>query len=589
MKLCKIYSNEAFQDVAFSEGLNVIIGNISNRDGSEKDTHNLGKSLLLKVIDFLLLKKIDNKRKYFLTKNDIFSNYIFFAEIELNDGRFLIIKRAVEKNTKISFKINKAKLTSFDVNIQNWDESDLAIKNAKKYLNDCLAFDVLPNWEYRKSLNYFTRHQEDFIDVFKLSKFMGLHKYWKPMVFDLLGFDGSLIKEKLELGESYQKLKDKIKILETENRVSRNDEDKFKGLIDIKKDELLKISLQVDKFNFNESDNKEKTILVDEIENSLKIANTRHYSTKHEISKIEKSLDAGVDNIDMKEISSIYKEVELFFPSELLAEFNKVIEFNKSITHERNQFLQENLVALRDENIEIEDSLTKLEETKSSMLIDLTDKDSYEKFKKYQKQLSKVEAEVIIFEDKLHNISKMAQLGDELSDFDDKIKIKITELNQAISKRHHKEITKLFNQFTTKVLNTPAILSVRTNEENNIEFEAEYQSKDSLASSDLASGNTYKKILCAAFDVSLLQHYNDKSFYKFAYHDGVLDSLDIRKKEEYIKFVRNLVEKFNIQYIVTTIESEVDQFKGACKITDDEICLTLSDTSCENKLFKQCF
>jgi len=589
MKLCKIYSNKEFHNVKFSDGLNVIIGNISNRDDTEKDTHNLGKSLLLEIIDFLLLKGIKNKEKYFLTKNDNFSNYIFFAEIELNDGQFLIIRRAVENNTKISFKLSKTKLINFDVDIQNWDKLDLAIKKAKEYLNDCLAFDVLPNWEYRKSLTYFMRHQEDFIDVFKLSKFKGPHKDWKPMVFDLLGFNGSLIEDKLKLEEEYKELKDKITLLETENKVSKNDEDKIRGLIDIKKDELLNISSKIDKFNFNKSDNKEKTILVDEIENSIKIANTRHYAIKHEISKIEKSLNIGIDNIDMEEINSIYEEVELFFPSELLVEFDKVIEFNKSITHERNQFLQENLGALRDENTEIQASLAELEETKSSMLVDLTDKDSYEKFKKYQKQLSKVEAEVIIFEDKLHNISKMAQMEDRLSNFTNAIKTKITELNQAISQQHHKEIRKLFNQFTTKILNTPAILSVRTNKENNIEFEAEYQSKNSLASSDLASGNTYKKVLCASFDVSLLQHYNDKSFYRFAYHDGVLDSLDIRKKENYIEFVRNLVKEFNIQYIITTIESEVNQLKNTFRIKDEEICLTLSDESCEDKLFKQCF
>ena len=589
MKLCKIYSNEAFHNVKFSDGLNVIIGNISNRDDTEKDTHNLGKSLLLEIIDFLLLKGIKNKEKYFLTKNEIFSKYIFFVEIELNNGQFLIIKRAVENNTKISFKISKMKLRSFDVDIQNWDKVDLAIKKAKEYLNDCLAFDVLQNWEYRKSLTYFMRHQEDFIDVFKLSKFKGPHKDWKPMVFDLLGFNGSLIEDKLKLEEEYKELKEKITLLETENKVSKNDEDKIRGLIDIKKDELLNVSSKIDKFNFNESDNKEKTILVDEIENSLKIANTRHYAIKHEISKIEKSLEVGIDNIDMEEISSIYEDVKLFFPSELLAEFNKVIEFNKSITNERNQFLQENLTALRIENTEIEASLTELEKTKSSMLVDLTDKDSYEKFKKYQKQLSKVEAEVIIFEDKLHNISKMAQMEDKLSDFTDAIKLKITELNQAISQQHHKEIRKLFNQFTSKILNTPAILSVKTNKENNIEFEAEYQSKDNFASSDLASGNTYKKILCVAFDLSLLEHYNNKSFYRFTYHDGVLDSLDIRKKENYIKLVRSLVKEFNIQYIITTIESEINQLRDIFKITDNEICLILSDDSCKSKLFKRCF
>jgi len=589
MKLCKIYSNKAFHDVSFSNGLNVIIGSMSNRNDHEKDAHNLGKSLLLEVIDFLLLKEVKNKRKFFLTKNEIFFDYIFFAEIELNSGQFLIIRRAVENNTKISFKISKTKLKNFDTNIGNWDKVELSLRKAKNYLNTSLAFNVLPVWEYRQSLNYFMRHQEDFTDVFKLSKFQGPHRYWKPMVFDLLGFNGLLLKEKFKLEESRQKLKDKIEILETENKVSKNDEDKIRGLIDIKKDELLSVSLQVDKFNFNESDNKEKTILVDEIENSIRVLNTRHYAIKYEISKIEKSLEIGVDNINMKEISSIYKEVEIFLPNKLLTEFEKVIEFNKSITHERNQFLQENLSVLQVENIGLEASLTRLEETKSTMLVDLTDKDSYAKFKKYQKQLSKIEVEVIIFEDKLRNISEISQMEGKLSSFSDIIKAKVFELNLAISQQHHKEIRKLFNQFTTKILNTPAILSVKTNKENNIEFEVEYQSKDSFSSSDLASGNTYKKILCAAFDVSLLQRYYDKSFYRFTYHDGVLDSLDIRKKENYIEFVRNLVKEFNVQYIITTIESEINQLKGAFSITNDEICLTLSDESYGGKLFKQEF
>ncbi len=69
MKLCKVYSNEPFHNVEFSSGLNVIIGSITNRENSEMDTHNLGKSLLLEVIDFLLLKGISNQSQYFLTKN----------------------------------------------------------------------------------------------------------------------------------------------------------------------------------------------------------------------------------------------------------------------------------------------------------------------------------------------------------------------------------------------------------------------------------------------------------------------------------------------------------------------------------------
>lgn len=433
------------------------------------------------------------------------------------------------------------------------------------------------------------RHQEDYIDVFKLSKFQGLHKHWKPMVFDLLGFDGELIRKKLEYEEEYEKLKSKIKILETENKVSQNDEDKIRGILDIKKEEQEEISSKIDVFNFFQQDSEQKNMLVDEIENQIKVANTQHYSIKHEIAKIEQALSVEIDSINLDEINAIYREVELFFSDALLVEFEKVIQFNKSITLERNQFLQENLDALRVENEDISGTLKSLEEQKSSMIMELTDKDSYDKFKKYQKELSKVEADIIIFENKLHNINKMAQLQDDLNDFSSKITQKVSELNQAIGKQNHKHIRKLFNKFTTKILNTPAVLSVRTNKENNVEFEAQYQNKEDLGSSDLASGNTYKKILCAAFDVSLLEHYNNKSFYRFAFHDGVLDSLDIRKKENYIEFIRNMVEEYNLQYIITTIESEINQIQETFALTDEEICLRLSDESCESKLFKKCF
>ena len=589
MKLFKIYANGLFHNVEFSDGLNVIIGKISNRADSDKDTHNLGKSLLLEVIDFLLLKNIDNKNKYFLTKNSLFSEYKFFAEVKLNTGEYLVIRRDVKNNTKISFKLNKTKMDGFDTELSDWDEADLPMKKARNRLNEYFAFDILPNWPYRKSLDYFMRQQQDYVDVFKLSKFQGPHKDWKPMVFDLLGFNGELIKQKLELEEEYDALEKKITLLETENKVSSTDEDKVRGLLDIKIDEVQEVSAQINKFDFHQQDNEQKKYLIEELESQIKVANTQHYGVKHEILKVEQALMVEIDNINLEEIKTLYSEIQLFFPNELLTEFEKVIKFNRSITQERNIFLTENLTDLKAQSEQLDNSLKQLEDEKSSILSDLTDKDSYDKFKKYQMNLSKIEADVIVLEEKLLNISKMSQMQETLSHLSTSINQKIVELKSAIAEQKHKHLRKLFNEFTMDILNTPAVLSVRANKENNIEFEAEYQNKDNLVSTDLASGNTYKKILCAAFDVSLLQHYNENSFYKFVYHDGVLDTLDIRKKEKYIEFIRKLTKQYDVQYILTAIESEINQLQNAFSIQDDEVCLTLTDDSCEGKLFKQCF
>lgn len=253
---------------------------------------------------------------------------------------------------------------------------------------------------------------------------------------------------------------------------------------------------------------------------------------KYEINKIENSLAVGVDLIDVNDINELYKEVKIFFPNTLLKEYEKVVNFNKEITSERNQYLLENLTTLEQELIKVEKQLKILENKKSVIFTDITEKTTYDKFKKYQKELAKTEADIMMLKNKLTKINEMSSIREKINDLDAKIKLKVEELKKEVSTQKHKDIRKHFNEFTMEVLNTPAILSVKFNKSNNIEFEAEYQNQEEPIITDSALGNTYKKILCAAFDTALLQFYSRNSFYKFVYHDGVLDSLDIRKKRK---------------------------------------------------------
>ena len=57
MKISRIYSNKNFKNITFNlTGLNIISGKIFNPKNMESDSHNLGKSILVDVIDFILLK-----------------------------------------------------------------------------------------------------------------------------------------------------------------------------------------------------------------------------------------------------------------------------------------------------------------------------------------------------------------------------------------------------------------------------------------------------------------------------------------------------------------------------------------------------
>ena len=109
MKLSKIYANnQKFKPIIFNEGFNVIFANIDNeinQDTGKVQEHNLGKTSLVYLIDFLLLKGVDKNNLFGKPKNkENFSDWVFFLEIKLNNGEYLTIRRAVNPSTKTSFK-----------------------------------------------------------------------------------------------------------------------------------------------------------------------------------------------------------------------------------------------------------------------------------------------------------------------------------------------------------------------------------------------------------------------------------------------------------------------------------------------------
>lgn len=586
MKLSKIYSNKKipFKDIDFNEKFNVIIGIITDRTRHEKDTHNLGKTLLISVIDFLLLKEIDKKR-YFLG-NEIFKGQVFFIELKLNNGKYLIIRREVDIPSRISFKLNDFKLAGFQM-FFDWDDENIPFDKAKKKLNDYLNFDVLLDWSYRKTITYFLRTQQDYQDVFKLNKFKGKDKDWKPMVFDLFGFDGKILIDKAKLEDDYAKLTNEISILKKEAKIDTSEKDKIQGLLDIKKDEKQRTEVKIDKFNFYEKDKSINQQLVEEIDTEIQLFNTQRYNISFELEKIEKSISVSIDEINIDELKQIYDEVKIYFPNELLKSYEQLIDFNRSITKERRKYLKENLDELKVNLEQIDERLKNLELKKEELLDYLTDKDSYQKFKENQKLLAKLEAEILHLEEKLKLMDKATEVENQIQKINRSLEEKIKDIKDQIDLRKHTEIRKTFNSIIFSVLNVPALISISQNKQGNVEFNANIQNPENFEITAQDFGTTYRKLLCMAFDLSILIHYSDKSFFKFVYHDGALEGLDDRKKNKLLEAVRKICNDYNIQYIFTIIDSDLPKNEKSELIPfpQEEICLELHDKDESGKLF----
>lgn len=140
MKLSQLYSNNprVFPAIAFNGiddmEISVVFAKVKKPKDSHKDSHNLGKTLLVDLIDFLLLKEISGLPNHFLSKHKIlFADWTFYLELQTTKGQFVTVRRTVKDPTKIAFKIHPKRLKISTPNGDGptqWDHVDVALERA---------------------------------------------------------------------------------------------------------------------------------------------------------------------------------------------------------------------------------------------------------------------------------------------------------------------------------------------------------------------------------------------------------------------------------------------------------------------------
>ena len=589
MKLSKLYSNfpDKFSSIIFNGGLNFIYGEIRHPENKTKDTHNLGKTTLARLLDFMFLAK--RHKEQFLFKNkEIFSDFIFFLEIQLSENEYLTIKRSVANNTKIGFYSHNSSNQDYRIlSEDSWYELT-SFDNAKTYLDGKLNFTAIKSWQYRQLIGYLIRTQDDFYQVFQLQKYRGQDVDWKPYMADLLGFNGDLAKQRYQLGKQVNDLELKIKEQNiSDDKKALEELSRVDGRLLIRKNELSKLKEFVENFNFREVDRQTVEDLVSEIDNQIIALNMREYSLKNSIYHIDQSVSENKIKFNTKEVKELFDEVNILFPEQVQKDFEQLIAFNQAITQERNSYLKQELKESQIELSGIQNQLIQLNEQRAKQLEFLKESELVVKFREANQEISLVQAEILDFERQKENIQKVLELKKEqrdlqlsLNDIRNKMEDDLANINNSEDSLFS-QIRIYFNEIIHKVLNKEGVLFVTLNDSGNFEFRAEYQ--DSGQNTNESLGNTYRKFLCLAFDLAIARVYFNKNFPKFIYIDGVFDGLDDRKKDLLLEVLREY-SNFGIQIIATTINSEVQGL--TTPITEQEIVLILHDDGQNGRLFK---
>ncbi|MFT8555421.1 MAG: DUF2326 domain-containing protein [Zymomonas mobilis] len=593
MKLSKLYSNnpDEFRPITFVDGLNVIMAEVRVSKNFGKDTHNLGKTILGRLLDFMFL--LGKNSDFFLFKhNELFKKFVFFLEIKIDDGSFVTIRRSVDNATKISFKKHDIEKQDFtNLPEKNWDHYDIPFDKSRELLNSILDWSAFSPYDFRKGIGYLLRSQDDFINVFQLQKFKGKHVSWKPFLAHILGFNSVLVEE---LYSKEQEIVDKEKIIDTikkESVLKNEDINKIEGLIQIKRKDYERKQNLIDKFDFENRDKEKTKILVEELDTNIAILNEERYSLRKNEKRIKISLQEDTILFNPKDAEALFKEVNVLFPEQIKKDFEQLISFNEAITNERISYLKEDLEEVQKRIIDINKDLHDLGKQRSETLSFLSETDIFDKYKKATDELFIVRAEIVSLENKKQSITRLQKLKEDISKIkkeklaiQEKIEMDVNEKNSD-TQSLFSTIRGFFSDIIQDVIGCQALLSVTTNQLGHLDFNAEIlDDQDTKTSADL--GHTYRKLLCVAFDFSVLRAHIHDRYPRFTYHDGIFESLDDRKKINLLKTVRYYAEQ-GLQPIITLIDADLPKMPSGEKLFEkEEIILTLHDQDKSGRLFK---
>lgn len=593
MKLSRLYSNkpDLFDPVEFVQGLNVVMAEIRLPENRSKDTHNLGKTTLGRLLDFGFLAKRDPK--FFLFKHsDLFKEFIFFLEIELEDASFVTIRRSVKEATKISFKRHQAGHQDLSgLALTEWDHVNMPFERARELLDGVLDWRAIKPWAYRKGLGYLLRSQDDFRDVFHLRKFAAAHSDWKPFLAHVLGFDAQLIVEHYEKEEQLSKKQAIAQTIKNELGGSIEDISKIEGILLLKQKEAEKKQTLLDAFDFRTQDRDSTKQLVDGIDVKIASLNAERYSYNQTKKKIISSLEEDQILFNPDEAQRLFEEAGILFKGQIKKDFQQLIDFNRAITDERRGYLQEEREEVEVELKRINAELNFLGKKRSEMLSFLSETDIFGKYKQVSDEMVILRADITSLERQrgfLHRLQELRKeiraLTEERGNLQAQIEANV-EMQNSDQDSLFSAIRVFFNEIVEEVIDRKALLSVSPNQLGHLEFKAEILDESGNATSaDL--GHTYRKLLCIAFDLAVLRAHLDEKYPRFVYHDGVFESLDDRKKENLLAIIRRYAE-LGLQPIITLIDSDLPVRDAEQPVfSSDEIVITLHDEGEKGRIFK---
>jgi uncharacterized protein YydD (DUF2326 family) len=580
LKLSRLYANNNsyFPDIKFRDGLNIVFANVT-KEHKDKSSHSLGKTTLVELLNFSLLKQID---KSFFLKKDVFEEFIFYLEVEYESNKFVTIKRPVKGKICIHRSVNKEKLDYLDD--KEWEFNALSLKKAKEIFDSFVSIKGLKenDFTYRNGLRYCLRKQTQYENTFKVNTSRETDSAWKPYLAQVLGINSSLVKEKYDSNKQVESLKNAIKEIEA---LPQESTQSLEAEIAQLEAHISRVQVELDKFDFRKTDSEINSELVDNTSLEVSIFNKKLYEIDQRVLAINESLRTEF-TFDLDKVVELFKEVDIHFPDQLTNSYQDLINLNIQMSEGRKVRLKSAKIKLLEERNSTDNALKLATEKQKELATILLQKDAFSKYKVMQSRLSKEESRVAVLQERVEKLDHASSLTERLELAKNTQSESAKALEKATRVRENAQMkyaVEVFSELVEYVLSISAFIYTKTNNEGNLEFKIGL--KDQTAVND---GFSYTRTLSAIFDLTLLSIHANDSFYKFSFHDGLFESLDDRVKFKLIDKMREVSEKYGLQFIISVLDSDIPISATGERtyFTSEEIIRELHDEGNSGRLFK---
>lgn len=533
MKLIKLWSSlKTFRTIEFNpKGLTFILGEKVNQDATYNGT---GKTLALILIDFCL----GSNPKPGLAPIDA----DIYLEIEHKEEKYVLCRNTVNQDDIF--------LNSNPINYKKFADK----------LGEILEFKKEKNISLRTLFAFASRYKQTGYTS-PIDSGDGGEEFQQLInIFYLLGFDLTLLYEKLQFNKDLKqrqkvikqlKSKDIKEVLANKDKNIKSQISKLEKLIKDKKDNLSRLNV-AESLSDIKNELVEKRLLLGEVTRKYNILISRK-------EKINKSLSENVfesENRLMKKIEE-YKNI---FGEQLINSIDDVLKFHNNLYNNRIKRLTSELKELSQQITELELEKQKIEERINKIYSTLEISIDLKELGVLTSEINDLELKL----QKLITYDKLLKSEDEkiLNIKKDMATHDITALNfLEANEQIIEDINQLFGKYVEAIYGADfeSYIKIENNTGiNNLRYDMEVK-----VTCDGSDGIGNGKIL--AFDSMLMEIGN--SPYDFSIHDNkVFYGFDFEKAANGLEFIYN--NDLGKQYIFTINQSDYNELKK--EFNDDE-------------------